>query len=55
MYEFNSEHKDHYDTLGPAIVAQWKWLDAPSPQDEVDRALKYLRCHWDITYSAAGQ
>jgi len=45
MYNFNSEHKDNYNTLQHAIVAQWKWLDATSPQDEVERALEYMKTH----------
>jgi len=51
MYEFNSEYRDNYDTLGPAIQAQWDWLGQTSPQDEVNRGLQYMKelCNIDDT------
>jgi len=43
MYEFNSEHKDHYATLGPAIERQWDWQRANTAEDEVQKALYLMR------------
>lgn len=43
MYEFNSEHGDKYETLGPAIAAQWAWIDQVSLDEELTSALRLAR------------
>jgi len=40
MYEFDSEHGDRYETLGPAIEAQWAWIDQVSLDEELASALR---------------
>lgn len=41
MYEFDSEYGDDYEVLGPAIQAQWAWIDQPSLEDELESALRF--------------
>ena len=43
MYEFNSEYSDKYETLGPAIAAQWAWIDRVSLDEELTSALRLAR------------
>ena len=43
MYEFNSEYGNNLSTLGPAIEAQWDWLQETSLEEEVGAAIRELR------------
>ena len=43
MSEFNSEHGDCFETLRPALEAQWDWQWANTAEDEVQKALHMMR------------
>ncbi|KJA20765.1 hypothetical protein HYPSUDRAFT_141882 [Hypholoma sublateritium FD-334 SS-4] len=43
MYEFDSEYGDKYETLGPAIAAQWAWIDQVPLDEELASALRLAR------------
>jgi salicylate hydroxylase len=43
MYEFESQYGERYDALGLAINQQWSWIDATTPEEEMQKALNYLR------------
>ncbi|KAL0956347.1 hypothetical protein HGRIS_002497 [Hohenbuehelia grisea] len=43
MYEFDSQHGSDYATLGPAIQGQWDWINWSSPEEDVQRAVDYLK------------
>ncbi len=42
MYEFDSAYGAEYETLGPAIQAQWDWISANKVEEDVDVAMGYL-------------
>jgi len=45
MYEFNGPHEDDYAKLGPAIQSQWDWIWASTPEEDVEKALAWMRGH----------
>lgn len=42
MYEFDSAYGAEYETLGPAIQAQWNWISATKVEEDVNAAMGYL-------------
>ncbi|KAF8895691.1 hypothetical protein CPB84DRAFT_1731713 [Gymnopilus junonius] len=40
MYEFNGSYSDNYAKLGPAIHAQWNWIDETSLESDLAAVLK---------------
>ncbi|KAF7315476.1 Glycoside hydrolase family 3 protein [Mycena indigotica] len=43
MFEFNNELGERYQVLGPAIGAQWNYLDETTPEGESMRAVERMR------------
>ncbi|KAH8107255.1 FAD/NAD-P-binding domain-containing protein [Cristinia sonorae] len=42
LYQFNSEHEDRLETLGPTLENRWNWLWETSLEEEVQQALGIL-------------
>ena len=49
MYELQSEFRDKYDVLGPAIERQWDWVGGPNPDEEVQRAVRWCYPEMEAT------
>jgi salicylate hydroxylase len=43
MYEFDSKYGDDYDTLGPAIQRQWRWIDEVPLEAELESTFRLAR------------
>lgn len=43
MYEFWHEVGADYDALRPAIAHQWDWVDTEGPEQQLERALRWMQ------------
>lgn len=43
MYEFWHDEGDDFEKLPHAITHQWDWVETESPEQQIDRALKWIQ------------